>query len=217
MVKVPKGSFLCGEDKHSEMIEYDYWIGIYPVTNEEFRAFISADGYQNQVYWSQEGWTWKTTENIESPQSWKDAKWNQSDHPVVGVSYYEAEAYAKWAGKRLPTEQEWEKAARGTDGRIYPWGDEFDKSKCNSRESGVGGTSPVGQYPEGVSPYDCYDMAGNVWEWCASWYDEEKQYRVVRGGSWINGPGFLRASFRFRYPADFRGSDVGFRLVQDLP
>ena len=95
---------------------------MYPVTNEEFRAFISADGYKNQAHWSQEGWTWRTANNTQTPVYWNDTEWNKPVHPVVGVSYYEAEAYAKWAGKRLPTEQEWEKAARGTDGALVPLG-----------------------------------------------------------------------------------------------
>ncbi len=136
MVKVPKGPFLYGEDRIREVIDHDYWIDKYPVTNEKYRAFILADGYRNQAYWSVEGWKWKTKNKIKARQYWNDTEWNKADHPVVGVSYYEAEAYAKWAGKRLPTEREWEKAARGEDGREYPWGDEFDKEKCNSAEAG---------------------------------------------------------------------------------
>ena len=160
-------------------IDHDYWIDQYPVTNEKYRAFILADGYGNQAYWSVEGWKWKAENNIIVPEYWNDTEWNKADHPVVGVNYYEAEAYAKWAGKRLPTEREWEKAARGEDGREYPWGDEFDKNKCNSSEAAIGHTTPVTQYPKGVSPYGCYDMAGNVWEWCADWYDEETE-RLAR-------------------------------------
>jgi formylglycine-generating enzyme required for sulfatase activity len=217
MVKVPKGPFLYGGDRVREVIDHDYWIDTYPVTNEQYRAFILADGYGNQAYWSEEGWKWKTKENIQSPKYWNNTKWNKADFPVVGVSFYETEAYAKWAGKRLPTEQEWEKAARGTDGREYPWGDEFDKKKCNSSEVAIEHTTPVTQYSNGVSPYGCYDMAGNVWDWCADWYDEEqKDRRVVRGGSWYNGPGLVRVSYRARYTADFRYYDLGFRLVQDL-
>jgi formylglycine-generating enzyme required for sulfatase activity len=217
MVLVPKGPFLYGEDRHRETIDYDYWIGMYPVTNEEFSAFVSAHGYQNQAYWSQEGWKWRTENNIQSPEDWNDAKRNKSDHPVVGVSYYEAEAYATWVGKRLPTEQEWEKAARGTDGRMYPWGNEFDKNKCNSDEAGIGHTMPITQYPDGISPNGCYDMAGNVWEWCASWYDDEELVRVRRGGSWDDFPEFLRTSRRLGWLADNRWSELGFRLVQDIP
>ena len=216
MVKVPKGPFLYGEDRHRETIDHDYWIGMYPVTNEEFSAFASAHGYQDQAYWSQEGWRWRTDKNIQSPEYWNNPTWNKPDHPVVGVSFYEAEAYATWAGKRLPTEQEWEKAARGTDGRTYPWGDEFDKNKCNNDEAGIGHRTPITQYPNGSSPYGCYDMAGNVWEWCASWYDEEKQQRVLRGGSWYDDPGSLRSSLRNWNFAVYRGGLLGFRLVQDI-
>ncbi len=196
MVKVPKGPFLYGVKRVREVIDHDYWIDKYPVTNEKFRAFILTDGYGNQAYWSVDGWKWKTKNKVNIPEYWNDTKWNKADCPVVGVSYYEAEAYAKWAGKRLPTEREWEKAARGTDGREYPWGDEFDKEKCNSAEAGFGHTTPVTQYPKGVSSYGCYDMAGNVCEWCADWYHETRDLRVGRGGSWDDYPEFLRVSYR---------------------
>lgn len=99
MVKVPKGPFLYGDKKTHEVIDHDYWIDQYPVINEKYRAFIEAGGYENRQYWSDEGWTWRTRNDI---PYWNDEKWNEPDYPVVGVSYYEAEAYAKWAGKRLP-------------------------------------------------------------------------------------------------------------------
>ncbi|MBH0181063.1 MAG: SUMF1/EgtB/PvdO family nonheme iron enzyme [Nitrospira sp.] len=218
MVKVMKGPFLYGDEKIRETIDHDYWIDQYPVTNEKYRAFISAGGYGNQAYWSPEGWKWKTKYNITAPEYWNDSTWNQADHPVVGVSYFEAETYAKWAGKRLPAEQEWEKAARGEDGREYPWGEEFDKARCNSSESGFKQSTPVTQYPKGVSPYGCYDMAGNVWEWCVSWSDKSQGERVVRGGSCFNAntSGYLRVSFRGRNHVIHRLNYIGFRLVQDL-
>ena len=147
MVIVPKGPFLYGEQKTRESIDYDYWIDKYPVTNQQYGAFIAAGGYASQQYWSSEGWEWKTQNNLTAPRYWNDVKWNKANHPVVGVTYYEAEAYAKWTGKRLPTEQEWEKAARGEDGREYPWGDQFDKEKCNSETTGLNVTTPVTQYP----------------------------------------------------------------------
>ncbi|MBX3327429.1 MAG: SUMF1/EgtB/PvdO family nonheme iron enzyme [Nitrospira sp.] len=192
MVMVPKGPFLYGDDNTRTVIDYDYWIDKYPVTNEKYRAFIKADGYKNQAYWSPGGWKWKTSGAITGPGHLNELnKVDKADHPVVGVSYYEAEAYAKWAGNRLPTEQEWEKAARGKDGRKYPWGEEFDEGSCNHMSMGLLGalsstfrsvTTPVTQYPNGVSPYGCYDMVGNVYEWCSSWYIKMLNVRVMRGG-----------------------------------
>ncbi|MCA9448342.1 MAG: SUMF1/EgtB/PvdO family nonheme iron enzyme, partial [Candidatus Omnitrophica bacterium] len=122
MVRIPKGPFLYGDEKREVTINHDYYMDVYPVTNGAYRKFIEGSGYENQTYWSEEGWQWRTSETITKPRFWDDERFNGPDQPVVGVSYYEAEAYAKWAGKRLPTEQEWEKAARGTDGRKYPWG-----------------------------------------------------------------------------------------------
>jgi hypothetical protein len=186
MVKVPKGRFLYGKDKGHEVIDHDYWIGMHPVTNKEFGAFISARGYQKKAYWSQQGWTWKAENGIKSPKYWNDAKWNKPAQPVVGASYYEAEAYAKWAGKRLPTEKEWAKAARGTDV-------EFDEKKYNSRE--LESTTPV----------------WDGWEWCASW-DESGQLRVIRrgwfqSGDWVSNRGTARTVLR---------DSIGFRLAHDI-
>ena len=151
------------------------------------------------------------------PEYWTDPKWNKADHPVVGVSYFEAEAYATWAGKRLPTEQEWEKAARGTDGREYPWGNDFDTTKCNSYESGITATTAVTSHEEGISPFGCFDMAGNVWEWCSSWYYQSLNQRVIRGGSWSSVAVDLRSSGRNRLTTFVRDLTIGFRLAQDTP
>ncbi|MBX3303410.1 MAG: SUMF1/EgtB/PvdO family nonheme iron enzyme [Nitrospira sp.] len=217
MVKVPKGTFLYGVEKTRETIDHDYWIDQYAVTNEQYRAFIEVGGYEDQQYWSPEWWQWKMKENFTEPEYWNDTKRNKPNHPVV-VCYFEAEAYAKWAGKRLPSEQEWEKAARGEDGRRYPWGEEFDKNLCNCEESGIGHTTPVTQYPNGVSPYGCFDMAGNVWEWCSSWYDDRYGRRVLRGGSWDFDLESLCASLRdWSYAFGRNDRVVGFRLVQDIP
>jgi formylglycine-generating enzyme required for sulfatase activity len=190
---------------------------VHPVWNAAYAKFIGAGGYENPSYWTEEGWAWMVKSKITQPAFWKDSKWNQPFQPVVGVSYYEAEAYGKWAGKRLPTEEEWEKAARGTDGRIYPWGNELVSGKCNSEESNIRKTTPIGTYPQGKSPFGCQDMTGNVWEWCASWYEEADGGRVIRGGSWLNEPVYLRASYRFRGPTVVRGNYHGFRLAQDIP
>jgi len=218
MVEVPAGIFLYGDDKHEENIEQPFYIDVYPVTNSQYAEFMKAGGYSDDKYWSDEGRKWREKNNITEPLYWRDEKWNKPDHPVVGVSYYEAGAYANWAGKRLPTEKEWEKASRGTDGRMYPWGNEFDKEKCNINESGINMTSRVDRYPNGISPYGCYDMAGNVWEWTDSWYDKEEKYKVLRGGSWSGYREGARCASRGRGWGDpgYRSVGGGFRCARTI-
>ncbi len=171
MVEIPAGDFLYGDNKEKRAIENPFMIDVYPVTNEQYDAFIRAGGYDNdKELWGENGLKWKQNETIDKPEYWGNDKFNRPEQPVVGVSFYEARAYARWAKKDLPTEQQWERAARGTDGREYPWGDKFDREKANTEESGIGRTTRVTRYPNGISPDGCYDMAGNVWEWTCSNY-----------------------------------------------
>ena len=159
------------------------------------------------------------------PYYWDDEKWNADDHPVVGVSWYEADAYARWANRALPTEQQWELAARGTDGREYPWAGDFDSKLCNTEESGLGRTSRVERYPDGVSPAGCYDMAGNVWEWTRTSYKSEEavddftpdEYdALLKGGSWYDLAEYSRCAIRFKFLEVRRDYFVGFRCVRTL-
>jgi formylglycine-generating enzyme required for sulfatase activity len=181
------------------------------------------------------------------PEHWKDRKppSGQEDHPVVWVSWHDAVAYCNWLSEvtgrpyGLPSEAEWEKGARGTDGRIYPWGNQWDAERCNTGESGKGDTTPVGAYPQGASPYGLVDMAGNVWEWTRSLWGEDAQEpsfkypydpadgredleapdtvrRVLRGGSWYLSRDRARCVGRNGDGPDYSDDAVGFRLVSPV-
>jgi formylglycine-generating enzyme required for sulfatase activity/calcineurin-like phosphoesterase family protein/energy-coupling factor transporter ATP-binding protein EcfA2 len=243
MILVPAGEFIRGseEDEDSQPVKRiyldDFMIGVYPVTNREFRGFFEDKGYHREEFWTPDGWQWRQERNITEPVYWYDREWNGPNFPVVGVSWYEAYAYVKWLSDvtkkdyRLPTEAEWEKAARGTDGSIFPWGKEFDKNFCNSWELELRRTNPVGIFPKGKSPYGCLDMAGNVWEWCADWFDKKYyskcpvknppgppsgSHRVCRGGGWFAGAQDCACAVRNRNHPDDRGSLLGFRLARSF-
>jgi sulfatase modifying factor 1 len=208
LMEVSAGSFIMGSNdgnndekpEHKVFLE-KYYIGKYEVTNAQYKMFCDATGH-TQPY--DPGFSGMPNYFISYP-----------NYPVVRVNWFDAKAYCDWAGLRLPTEAEWEKAARGTDGRKYPWGNEWDSTKCNSGEFGdiYNETSPIGSFPSGVSPNGVYDMAGNVLEWCNDYY--EKDYycsspsrnpygpssgypRVSRGGSWFDSK-HLPSSARTRH------------------
>jgi len=199
MVWVPPGPFIYDEGEGTQIVrlEHGFSIARTPVTNAQYARFVAATRHT-----SPEHWRGKTPPGA------------LRDHPVAYVSWEDAVAYAEWAGGRLPTEQEWEKAARGIDGRVYSWGDEFDAARCNARESGIETTTPVGRYsPGGDSPCGCTDMAGNVWEWTASEWEPGRDVRVLRGGAFGCEGRNVRCAARFRLSPYYRGRDFGFRLV----
>jgi formylglycine-generating enzyme required for sulfatase activity len=181
MVLVPAGPFLMGlpdndlfaeqhEKPRRTIVLSAYWIEIYPVTNARYALFVEAGGYERREFWTAAGWQWKRRERVWHPLMWGEPGWDGGAQPVAGVSWFEADAYARWAGRRLPTDAEWEKAARGTDGRRYPWGEDWPSAAVANFDMVVGRTTPVGLYPDGLSPYGCHDMAGNVNNWTADWY-----------------------------------------------
>lgn len=229
-----KGYFSREQPQHNLDLP-DYYLGKYPVTVREYRSFVQAGGYHNIFYWTELGWKWRQGKSVEQPTLWDDKKWVGDDQfPVVGVSWYEAYAYCCWLSQEsgrtyhLPSEAEWEKAARGVDGRLFPWGNEFDPARCNTRKKGLERTTTVGQYsPSGDSPYGCVDMSGNVSEWTLSRFApypynqvdkregaEGECERVTRGGSWFSV--ILRARTVSRGMNDpfFRDSDLGFRCAR---
>jgi hypothetical protein len=221
-------------------------IGKYPITNTQYAEFIEAGGYENAAWWTEAGWktrlegwatvgsVWKATGNpwIE-PLYWKDKKFNGDEQPVVGVSWYEAVAYCNWLSSKLelktklclslPTEQQWQRAAQGDDGRKYPWGDAWDTRRCNSSVdgTGIGRTSKVTAYEgRGDSPFGVVDAAGNVSEWCLTAYKsgseelEGKAIRVLRGGSrYSTLASQLTCASRDEGDPDIRNSLTGFRIV----
>jgi iron(II)-dependent oxidoreductase len=257
-VLVPAGPFVMGTD--TEPWAYDnerpahvvdlpaFWIDTFPTTCAQYLEFVDAGGYDDPRWWSQQGWAWRCEAGLQHPQFWRreGSQWFclrfgwreplRPDEPVQHVCWYEADAYARFRGKRLPTEAEWEKAASwdpatGTK-RRYPWGDaDPDPSRANLGQRHFG-PAPVGAYPAGASPYGVHQMIGDVWEWTAStfrpWpgfvafpyreYSEVffgDEYRVLRGGSWATHPVAVRTTFRnWDFPIR-RQIFTGIRLARD--
>jgi formylglycine-generating enzyme required for sulfatase activity len=245
MVYVPAGEFEMGstegdsDEQPVHAVALDgFWIDQTEVTNAQFAAFLNERGNQTAG-----GVTWLELEDenclIERVGGEFQPKNGYADHPVVEVSWYGAAAYCEWAGARLPTEAEWEYAARGEQGYIYPWGDTFDGTRLNFcdvnctyswKKAGYGDgyerTAPVGSYPDGASWCGAQDLTGNVWEWVADWYGDyppgrqvnpvgpsSGEYRVLRGGSWGDGQRDVRAADRYHFTPDDRNIVVGFRCV----
>jgi len=251
MASIPAGEFVMGSDpgeghpdEEPEHVVYlsAYEIDLYEVTNEEFSNFLNAYGSNT----SSEGYEMLDEDDSDRHIFWDGDSWyaeaGYEDHPVIEVTWYGANTFCDYFGKRLPTESEWEKAARGgcevggdpgacedpADERIYPWGEGIDCSYANYSDC-VGDTTPVGSYPAGVSPYGLHDMAGNVWEWVLDWYipdyyspsllydplgPEKSSYRDLRGGSWVINPYLLRVANRnYSFPDDSNFND-GFRCAR---
>ncbi|HEX8162727.1 MAG TPA: SUMF1/EgtB/PvdO family nonheme iron enzyme [Pyrinomonadaceae bacterium] len=222
------------------------------VTNEEFARFVAEGGYARREFWDGEGWAWREKEDWRHPLYWSRgvggaaSSWRlrrmfdevslPPRHPVTGVSWYEAEAYARFAGKRLPTEAEWEKAAAWDDGRkrkrLFAWGDDAPTADLCNSDFRFWGTTPVGSFPGGASARGCLDVTGNVWEWTSSkfagypgfraypypeyselWFDDD--HRVLRGGSWATHSTILRTSFRNFFRRHFRIAFAGLRCAAD--
>ena len=247
LIPIPAGPFLMGssdadtqadddEKPQHTLTLPDYWIGKTPVTNAQFRPFVEGDGYRNKQYWTKVGWQWCKAEKITKPSYWDNPTWNGNEYPVVGVSWFEAVAYCRWLTAqtshefRLPSEAEWEKAARGTDGRIWPWGNTWEPGRCNSKEAGIGKTTPVNKYSTSARPYSVLDMAGNIWEWMTTKYGkcypfaledewqatylEQDTLRRMRGGAYNSMQNDVRGAYHhYLSPRDryFRGLRVASR------
>lgn len=247
-ILIPGGSFWMGaQSKSPEAPGFDkeadddeapvrlvtvsaFTMGRFPVTVQEYRRFVDAgdDGYLNPRLWDSSGWAWREKEQVETPGGWSD-QLRHPNRPVTGVSWFEADAYCRWVHGRLPTEAEWEWAARGAEARRFPWGPEKPTADHANMMLNVGEPSPVGIYPLGATPEGVQDLAGNVFEWCADWFGQYDPdlgphpkgpsygtLRVLRGGSFNFVPLYLRASYRGSVPPGYRGADRGFRVVWSL-
>lgn len=241
MVLVLAGSFSRGSEESPDeqpvrtVTMSAFAIDREPVTNGNFGSFIDARCYENRDCWTAVGWEFVSQAGFRHPNYWFDDHWNQDDHPVTGVSWWEALAYATWLGRTLPTEAQWEYACRGTDGRRYPWGDdEPDATYANFAPDSDPAelrrrSTSVRAHPKNRSFFGCDDMAGNLAEWCLdNWtpsyeYDgtgrdpacltSEEDYHVARGGSGLHHEGYMRCSSRDSYPPTLRDNIVGFRCA----
>ncbi|MFF0205944.1 SUMF1/EgtB/PvdO family nonheme iron enzyme [Streptomyces sp. NPDC005017] len=193
MVSVEEGIYLSGP-RSTPIWTEAYLIDVYPTTNADYARFVQATGHRPPQHWPEE----------ECPDS-------VIDHPVVWVTWHDAAAYAQWAGKSLPTSQQWEKAARGSKGRTYPWGDAPTAAKCNVLDAGIERTTPVSRYQSGVSPYGVFDMCGNTWEWCSNETDFGR--RELKGSAFTSP--FTRAAPSLMNDANatMSDNDTGFRCV----
>ncbi len=190
-------------------------LGRHLVTVTEYRAFVEAGGYDDASRWSSDGWAWRCDEDVDAPRFWDEPEWAAylvPNHPVVGVSAFEAEAYAAFREARLPTSEEWELACRAGDARAYPWGDDWDEHATSHRDYGPRCTLAVGICPRGVNPLGLHDLCGNVWQWTA---DERGDQRVVRGGAWNNLPWMIGCGATNAYAPTARFSNLGVRLAYD--
>lgn len=254
--EVPAGRFRMGGDpdawgawKGGEFkLDYPFWIARYPVTYAQYTAFVEAGGYRERRYWTEAGW--RNKGDRMAPYLWNDPQWHIANHPVIGVTWYEAYAYTQWLDElrrqeklklpsggpakyviRLPRECEWEKTARYPDGRKFSWGNEWDPTRLNSTDSGIGRTSAVGLFPQGANPaHGAYDLSGNVWEWLLTRWAEQYRLpetenndprgasvRCARGGSWYYQGSLCRAASRNRYRPYNWYLDWGFRVVVSVP
>ena len=217
-VKIPEGKYVYGERNKKIIIGEPFWLTRYPVTNSQYTLFMKEDGYKNLELWSQEGREWLDSAGVGQPKYWRHLDFSGPNQPIVGVSYWEAEAFAQWAGGRLPTERQWEAAARGREGFVYPWGNDREDGICNSSVVGLGCSSAVGIFPRSRSrEFALHDMAGNVWEWCADLYDKRAASQVFRGGSWDDASRGCRSSIRFGGHPSNRIGFLGFRVALVLP
>ncbi|NUM36840.1 MAG: SUMF1/EgtB/PvdO family nonheme iron enzyme [Candidatus Brocadiae bacterium] len=243
MAWIPESTFMMGaaeEEDQGPVHEVDlssYLIDIHPVSIAQYQKFLEAGGYQYPGFWTTEGWKWRIENKIEKPATFPQDPLSQANFPVTGVSWYEAMAYSAWAGKHLPTEAQWEYAARGKDQRTYPWGNKKPTSKLanyKGKSKGTGekkGPSEREKFSESVSPSGCYDMAGNVWEWCYDWYLEdyyqssprlnpigpkESKEKVCRGGSWTYEVDTIKTYYRFNGETTLRDKGYGFRAARIL-
>jgi len=233
MVLVPAGRFVMGsssaEIKRLQKGTLDFDAGLLKAESPQHTVFLSAYYiYKDEVTVAQYRKFCKASGHA-MPVKEPAGGW-QDNYPIVNVSWEDATAYAKWAGAQLPTEAQWEKAARGTDGRTFPWGKAWDPAKCNNHQNGPGTMQPVGSFPEGASPYGAMDMAGNAWEWVADWYDAgyyakspaknptgpaNGSEHIIRGGSYsLGAPATFQVARRVPLALDAAEKDsLGFRCI----